>query len=190
MLEIWCKVTFSYIWIHRTAVLANQNKPTNRAAMEVYAQAQHKPCMMGLVQIKRYSILKLVLLRLPAPVFIQRHPSTTLLLRCTYSVTWKNELAHAWLNSMKWMHTERSILVRWILVFSGCRIIRFCLGRYGVPLLAPRCHRWTSLALYLYYKNWNIWKKISSKLGPPYPSQKSYLSGQKFWPKEVESHFL
>ena len=34
--------------------------------------------------------------------------------------------------------------------------------------------------LYLYYKSWNNWNLFSPILGPPYPSQRSHLSGQRF----------
>ena len=35
----------------------------------------------------------------------------------------------------------------------------------------------------LYYKSWNNWKRFSPRLGPPYPSRRSHLSGQKDWRK-------
>ena len=48
-----CKASFSYIWLHITAVGANQNKPSRLGSVRTgTAQA----LMMGLVRIKRYSI--------------------------------------------------------------------------------------------------------------------------------------
>ena len=42
----------------------------------------------------------------------------------------------------------------------------------------------------LYYKSWNNWKRFSPRLGPPYPSRRSHLSGQNDWRKGGEIDFV
>ena len=48
--------------------------------------------------------------------------------------------------------------------------------------------RWINLKVIchhisLYYKSWNNWKYFTPRLGPPYPSRRPHLSGQKVWRK-------
>ena len=47
-----------------------------------------------------------------------------------------------------------------------------------------------SFLIHLYYNSWKNWNSFSLRLGPPYSSWRSHLSGPEVWRKWVKSHFL
>ena len=47
-----------------------------------------------------------------------------------------------------------------------------------------------SFLIHLYYNSWKNWNSFSLRLGPPYSSWRSHLSGPEVWRKGVVTHFL
>jgi len=68
----------------------------------------------------------------------------------------------------------------YLLISRSCRIICICcLQCRGPSVESVLVQVWCPNLLY--YKSWNNWNPFSPRWGPPYPSRRPHLSGQKVW---------